>query len=59
MDDAKIPLVLRSTHATYCAEIAKLEVVRARNDKPLRDNYAKKLDALALCLTKDGNSRRR
>jgi formylglycine-generating enzyme required for sulfatase activity len=58
VDDAKIPLVLRNMHATYRAEIAKLEQerdkLRVRNLKPLRDDYLVELDALVLRLTKDG-----
>jgi formylglycine-generating enzyme required for sulfatase activity len=57
-DDAKTPLVLRKMHATYRAEIAKLEqardLTRTQNFKPLRDDYAEELDALVLRLTKDG-----
>jgi formylglycine-generating enzyme required for sulfatase activity len=58
VDDAKIPLALRNMHATYRAEIAKLEpardLMRAKNLKPLRDDYLVELDALVLRLTKDG-----
>jgi len=53
-DDDKTPDMLRKMHAIYRAEIAKLEVVRARNHKPLRDAYASDLDALVARLTKDG-----
>jgi formylglycine-generating enzyme required for sulfatase activity len=45
-------------HATYRAEIAKLEqardLTRTKNFKPLRDDYVAELDALVLRLTKDG-----
>ena len=53
-DDAKTPGVLRKMHATYRAEIAKLDLARARNLKPMRDDYAKELDALVTSLTKAG-----
>ena len=57
-DDAQTPLVLKKMHATYRAEIARLEqardLTRTKNFKPLRDDYVKELDALALRLTKDG-----
>ena len=53
-DDDKTPDMLRKMHAIYRAEIAKLEVVRARNHQPLRDAYASDLDALVARLTKDG-----
>jgi hypothetical protein len=53
-DDAKTPGVLRKMRATYRAEIAKLDLARARNLKPMRDDYAKELDALVTSLTKDG-----
>ncbi|MCX6865047.1 MAG: formylglycine-generating enzyme family protein, partial [Verrucomicrobia bacterium] len=53
-DDDKTPDMLRTMHAIYRAEIAKLEVVRAMNHKPLRDDYAAELDALVVRLTKDG-----
>jgi hypothetical protein len=53
-DDAKTPPMLKQMHATYRAEIAKLEPLRAKNLKPLRDDYASELDALVLRLTKAG-----
>jgi formylglycine-generating enzyme required for sulfatase activity len=53
-DDDKTPDMLRKMHAIYRAEIAKLEVVRARNHQPWRDAYASDLDALVARLTKDG-----
>lgn len=53
-DDDKTPGVLKPMHATYRAAIAKLEPLRVKNLKPLRDDYAKELDALVLRLTKDG-----
>jgi formylglycine-generating enzyme required for sulfatase activity len=53
-DDDKTPDMLKKMRAIYRAEIAKLELVRARNHKPLRDDYASELDALVLRLTKDG-----
>jgi len=60
-DDAKTPLVLKKMRATYRAGIAKLEpardLTRAKNSKPLRDDYVEELDALVLRLTKDGKPR--
>ncbi len=53
-DDDKTPLVLRKMHATYRAEIAKINLARDRNLKPLRDDYARKLEALVTGLTKAG-----
>ena len=53
-DDDKTPLVLRKMHATYRAESAKLTLARDRNLKPLRDDYARKLEALVTGLTKAG-----
>ncbi len=57
-DDAKTPPVLRKMHASYRAEIAKLEqardLTRTKNFKSLREDYVAELDALVLSLTKDG-----
>lgn len=41
-------------HTTYRAELAKLTLARDQKAKPLRDDYAKKLDELVTSLTKAG-----
>ena len=35
-------------HATYRAGLAKLDLARDKNLKPLRDDHAKELDALVI-----------
>lgn len=52
-DDDKTPGVLRKMRAAYRAEIARLELARARNLKPLRNDYIAELDALVIRLTKE------
>ena len=54
LDAAETPPVLKKMHAIYRSEVAKLELSRANNLKPLRDAYVKKLVTLAMSLTKSG-----
>lgn len=53
-DDPKTPGALRQMHATYRAEIVKIELARAKNHKLLINDFAVKLDALVKSLTKAG-----
>ena len=53
-DAANTPPVLKKMHATYRSEVARLEALRDKKIKPLRDDFAKKLEVLTTSLTKKG-----
>jgi len=53
-ENPNTPLALRKMRATYSAEIAKLNLARVTDLKPLRDDYVKELQALMKSLTKGG-----
>lgn len=54
LDDAKAPVSLKSMRATYQTALARLEVERDKNLLPLKDAYARSLEALTVTLTKSG-----
>lgn len=53
-DNAKAPASLKSMRATYQAALARLEMDRDKNLLPLKDAYARSLEALTVTLTKGG-----
>ena len=54
LDEAKAPASLKSMRVTYQAALAKLEMDRDKNLLPLKDAYARSLEALTVNLTKSG-----
>lgn len=54
LDDAKAPFSLKSMRATYQGALTRLEVERDKNLLPLKDAYARSLEALTVTLTKSG-----
>ena len=55
LDDAKAPASLKSMRATYQSALARLELDRDKSLLPLKDAYAKSLEALTVNLTKNGH----
>ena len=53
-DDAKTPASLKTMRSTYRAALGKLELDRDKKLRPLKDAYAKSLEALMVTLTKSG-----
>ncbi len=53
-DDAKTPASLKTMRSTYRAALARLELDRDKKLRPLKDAYAKSLEALMLTMTKGG-----
>jgi hypothetical protein len=53
-NDEKSPALLKKMHAVYRTELAKVTLARDQKSKPLRDDYAKKLEELVTSLTKAG-----
>lgn len=53
-DDAKTPAGLKTMRATYRAALGRLELDRDKKLRPLKEVYAKSLEALMLTMTKGG-----
>lgn len=53
-DDAKTPAGLKTMRATYRAALERLELDRDKKLRPLKEVYAKSLEALMLTMTKGG-----
>ncbi len=53
-DDAKTPASLKTMRSTYRAALARLELDRDKKLRPLKDAYARSLEALMLTMTKGG-----
>jgi len=53
-DDAKTPLSLKTMRATYRAALGRMELDRDKKLRPLKEVYAKSLEALILTMTKTG-----
>jgi hypothetical protein len=53
-DDAKTPASLKTMRSTYRAALGRLELDRDKKLRPLKDAYARSLEALMLTMTKGG-----
>lgn len=54
LDDAKTPASLKTMRSTYRAALGRLELDRDKKLQPLKDAYAKSLEALIVSMTKGG-----